>query len=159
MDSVVKQSNADTGMKITIMIALCGKSIDLLQDHIKNLRFPPSTLSTALLECSSLKAMFESLGVLHEQGKIPASINCALGGPDDSVLDNCTRALDDLDSLLEPYDDLYENGDDNYSHGRFRGWSHVQNLLDSIYALKAVITSQPARAKLSTSEALKSPMY
>jgi hypothetical protein len=122
--------------RINSVIDLCGKSAELATDHLQTLQYPPAILCQVLIECASLRASFESLSVLHKYGKVPTHIIQLLEGPGSSLVDNCTRALDDLDGLLEPYSDLNSNG----NAAPCGELPYLHTIVDSLLALKAAIS-------------------
>jgi hypothetical protein len=123
--------------KINGVVRLAARSTALATDLIQATPHPPTILSQVLIECSSLRATFESLGILNVCGKTPARIRSLLDGGDSDVIGNCTKALEDLGDLLEPLVGVIENRDT----GHCGDLQYIHNLLKSVTALRVAAST------------------
>lgn len=127
---------------VNLLRCLCNRSVELIEGRLATTPFPPPVLLQALLECSALAAIMKSLQFLQGHGKLPVHLNPLLeDGGDKSIINNCMRALDDLEGLLEPY----PNQDKPPADGEL---SSLQSLLDHILALKAAVISETRNKSL-----------
>jgi len=122
--------------KINGVVKLSGRTAALAMDLIQAVSYPPVVLSQALIECSSLRATFEGLAVLHGFGKVPVRIRSLLDD-NEGILDGCTKALEDLGDLLEPLIGLADGGGAEPC-GEL---PYIHPLLKTVTALRVIVST------------------